>query len=51
MRFRWSVAAPQPLLAGQLASQLHISPLLAQCLLNRGFDEPAIIGSFLEPRL
>jgi single-stranded-DNA-specific exonuclease len=51
MRFRWSVAAPQPLLAGQLASQLHISPLLAQCLLNRGFDEPVTISGFLEPRL
>ena len=51
MRFRWSVAAPQPLLAGQLASQLHISPLLAQCLLNRGFDEPLAISTFLEPRL
>jgi single-stranded-DNA-specific exonuclease len=51
MRFRWSVAAPQPLLAGQLANQLRISPLLAQCLLNRGFDEPGIISGFLEPRL
>jgi single-stranded-DNA-specific exonuclease len=51
MRFRWSVAAPQPLLAGQLANQLRIPPLLAQCLVNRGFDEPDSIGGFLEPRL
>ncbi len=51
MRFRWSPAPPQPLLAGQLASQLKISPLLAQCLLNRGFHEPAAIENFLEPRL
>jgi hypothetical protein len=36
MKFRWSPSPPQPLLAGQLASQLKISPLLAQCLLNRG---------------
>jgi single-stranded-DNA-specific exonuclease len=51
MKFRWSPAPPQPLLAGQLASQLKISPLLAQCLLNRGFSEPAAIQQFLQPRL
>ncbi len=51
MKFRWSLAPPQPLLAGQLAAQLKISPLLAQCLLNRGFSEPAAIENFLQPRL
>jgi single-stranded-DNA-specific exonuclease len=51
MKFRWSPAPPQPLLAGQLASQLKIQPLLAQCLLNRGFSEPSAIGKFLQPRL
>jgi single-stranded-DNA-specific exonuclease len=51
MRFRWSIMPSQPLLAGQLARGLNISPLLAQCLLNRGFSEPASIGCFLEPRL
>jgi single-stranded-DNA-specific exonuclease len=51
MKFRWSPAPPQPLLAGQLASQLKISPLLAQCLLNRGFSEPSAIQIFLRPRL
>jgi single-stranded-DNA-specific exonuclease len=51
MKYRWSLAPPQPLLAGQLASALKISPLLAQCLLNRGFSEPAAIGDFLQPRL
>jgi single-stranded-DNA-specific exonuclease len=51
MKFRWSLALPQPLLAGQLASQLKISPLLAQCLLNRGFSEPSAISNFLQPRL
>jgi single-stranded-DNA-specific exonuclease len=51
MKFRWSLAPPQPLLAGQLASQLKISPLLAQCLLNRGFSEPSAIEKFLSPRL
>ncbi len=51
MKFRWSVAPSQPLLAGQLAQQLKISPLVAQCLLNRGLSELASINGFLEPRL
>ena len=51
MKFRWTLAPPQPLLAGQLAAQLKISPLLAQCLLNRGFSEPSAIENFLSPRL
>ena len=51
MKFRWSLAPPQPLLAGQLATRLKIPPLLAQCLLNRGFSEPAGIEKFLQPRL
>ncbi len=51
MKFRWSLMPPQPLLAGQLARQLGISPLLAQCLVNRGLSEPAAINVFLEPRL
>jgi single-stranded-DNA-specific exonuclease len=51
MKFRWTLAPPQPLLAGQLAAQLKISPLLAQCLLNRSFSEPAAIENFLSPRL
>lgn len=51
MKFRWSLLPPQPLLAGRLAQDLQISPLLAQCLLNRGFSEPTSIGNYLEPRL
>jgi single-stranded-DNA-specific exonuclease len=51
MKFRWSLAPPQPLLAEKIATQLKISPLLAQCLLNRGFSEPATIENFLAPRL
>ena len=51
MKFRWSLAPPQPLLAGQLAAQFKIPPLLAQCLLNRGFSEPSAIEKFLQPRL
>jgi single-stranded-DNA-specific exonuclease len=51
MKFRWSLAPPQPLLAGQLAARLKLPPLLAQCLLNRGFSEPSVIEQFLQPRL
>jgi single-stranded-DNA-specific exonuclease len=51
MKFRWSLAPSQPLLAGQLAAQLEIPPLLAQCLLNRGLSEPSAIENFLQPRL
>src|SRR5678816_549846 len=51
MKFRWTVAPPQPLLTGQLANALKISPLLAQCLVNRGFSEHEHISNFLQPRL
>ncbi len=51
MKFRWSIAPAQPLLAGQLAKHLQIPPLLAQCLLNRGLDKPETIARFLAPRL
>jgi single-stranded-DNA-specific exonuclease len=51
MKFRWSIAPPQPLLAGQLAAQLNLPPLLIQCLLNRGFSELPVIETFLHPRL
>jgi len=51
MKFRWTIAPPQPLLAGTLAAALKIPPLLAQCLLNRGLSEPALIEKFLAPRL
>jgi single-stranded-DNA-specific exonuclease len=51
MKFRWSIAPAQPALAEFLAGQLNISPLLAQCLLNRGFSEPEPISRFLAPRL
>lgn len=51
MKYRWSLAPPQPLLAQQLATRLRMSPLLAQCLLNRGLSEAERIKQFLEPRL
>src|SRR5262249_21816310 len=51
MKFRWSLAPPQPLLAEQLARELGLSPLLAQCLINRGLSEASGVGGFLQPRL
>lgn len=51
MKFRWSIAPTQPALAAHLADAAKISPLLAQCLLNRGFSEPDEINRFLDPRL
>ena len=51
MKYRWSLAPPQPALAAFLSKELKVSPLLAQCLLNRGLSEPEAIGRFLEPRL
>jgi single-stranded-DNA-specific exonuclease len=51
MKYSWSLAPTQPLLAGRLASSLGISPLLAQCLLNRGLSEVPLIENFLAPRL
>jgi single-stranded-DNA-specific exonuclease len=51
MRYRWQPVVPQPLLANPLAQQLRISPLLAQCLLNRGHTEPEAIARFLKPQL
>ncbi|MEO5803289.1 MAG: single-stranded-DNA-specific exonuclease RecJ, partial [Verrucomicrobiota bacterium] len=51
MKFRWSIAPTQPVLAAYLADAAKVSPLLAQCLLNRGFSEPDAIHCFLNPRL
>ncbi len=51
MKYRWTVAPAQPALAELLAGKCNISPLLAQCLLNRGLSEPESINHFLEPRL
>jgi single-stranded-DNA-specific exonuclease len=39
------------LFAGQLANELRITPLVAQCLLNRGLNDKKAIGGFLQPRL
>ena len=51
MKHRWLLASPQPDLASRLARDVNVSPLLAQCLLNRNFTCPESVTAFLEPRL
>ncbi len=51
MKYRWDAAPAQPLLAEPLARQTGVSPLLAQCLINRGLSEPGDVRRFLEPKL
>lgn len=51
MKYRWQVASAEPRVAAQLEAALRISPLLAQCLINRGVRTPAQAGAFLAPRL
>jgi single-stranded-DNA-specific exonuclease len=51
MKYRWQVPPAEPLLAARLEAELRISPLLAQCLINRGVRTPAQAAAFLSPRL
>lgn len=51
MKFRWNIAPDQPLLSEKLSRELRCSPLLIQCLLNRGLSDAEAITRFLEPRL
>lgn len=51
MNCRWLLASPEPVLAAEIAAALKLSPLLAQCLLNRGLRNSSQISNFLEPRL
>jgi single-stranded-DNA-specific exonuclease len=51
VKFNWFLATARPELCGQLAGALNITPLLAQCLANRGLVELEPISRFLQPRL
>jgi single-stranded-DNA-specific exonuclease len=52
MKYRWSLPdAPPAGLAAPLTAALGVSPLLAQCLVNRGLIEPDQAARFLQPRL
>ncbi|MEC9332300.1 MAG: single-stranded-DNA-specific exonuclease RecJ [Verrucomicrobiota bacterium] len=51
MKYRWNLAPSQPLLTGQLIRELPLSPLLAQCLVNRGVVTKEEVSDFLNPKL
>ncbi len=51
MKYRWQVAPAEPLTASRLEAALRISPLLAQCLVNRGVRTPEQAHAYLAPRL
>ena len=51
MKFRWSIGPSQPLMAQPLVEQLGVTPLLAQCLLQRGIADSTAAAEFLDPKL
>ena len=51
LKYHWSLPARAPEGPSQAGGQPEISPLLAQCLFNRGLSESETISQFLEPRL
>lgn len=51
MKYRWNLAPSQPLLTGQLIRELPLSPLLAQCLVNRGVVTKEEVSDYLKPKL
>ncbi len=51
MKYRWSVASPNPLLTPPLERDRADSRLLAICLENRGQTDAGAMERFLEPRL
>lgn len=50
-RLRWTVAPQHPIECERLASALGIHPVVAQVLVNRGHDNPALAGRFLDAPL
>jgi single-stranded-DNA-specific exonuclease len=51
MKFRWSMPESPSDAVSPLAGALRITPLLAQCLVNRGLGDCKTISRFLQPRL
>lgn len=51
MKYRWSIQIADNAAVSQLTDALKITPLLARCLINRGFSNPDHAAVFLEPRL
>ena len=48
---RWVVQKADPAVRDNLVSQLGISPVLANLLINRGYREPHEVMEFLNPSL
>ncbi len=46
---RWQIYSPQPQQAERLATEIGLSPLLAQVLINRGMDTLTEVQGFVEP--
>jgi single-stranded-DNA-specific exonuclease len=46
---RWQIYSPQPQQAEQFATEIGLSPLLAQVLINRGIDSLKEVQGFIEP--
>ncbi|MBL9135241.1 MAG: single-stranded-DNA-specific exonuclease RecJ [Verrucomicrobiales bacterium] len=51
MNHRWLLSSPDPEQARALARSLGVSPLFAQCLINRDFSTVETASAFLTPRL
>jgi single-stranded-DNA-specific exonuclease len=51
MNYQWTLVFQEPAPIKILTSGLGISPLLARCLLNRGFRDVKSAQEFLDPRL
>ncbi|MFQ5861762.1 MAG: single-stranded-DNA-specific exonuclease RecJ [Candidatus Brocadiales bacterium] len=51
MEKRWTHQLLDKELQGRLASSLHISPLLARLLINRGINDPDSAHAFLQPKM
>ncbi|MEG3834462.1 DHH family phosphoesterase [Microcoleus sp. Z1_C3] len=46
---RWQIYSPQTQQAEQFATEISLSPLLAQVLINRGIDSVKEVQGFIEP--
>ena len=51
MRSIWEIAEPDETAVADIVKSARVPPLLAQCLLNRGFTEPNAVDVFLHPKL
>ena len=51
MSFRWKLADPQVETVERLRREVSLSPMLAQCLVNRSVKTESEARAFLTPRL